>query len=152
MIFSTLSQSSRYAALHPLFPRAFEYIRNTDLHALAPGHYPIAGDDLFAIVEHVPGRARAEAQLECHRRYIDIQLVLEGVDEMGWKPLADCREPVSDHSAEKDIRFFRDAPATWITTPPDHFCIFFPEDTHAPLVGSGHIRKVIFKIAVGGGK
>ena len=152
MIFSTLSQSSRYAALHPLFPRAFEYIRNTDLHALAPGHYPIVGDDLFAIVEHVPGRTRAEAQLECHRRYIDIQLVLEGVDEMGWKPLADCREPVSDHSAEKDIRFFRDAPATWIATPPGAFCIFFPEDAHAPLVGSGHIRKVIFKIAVGGGK
>ncbi|HSM98755.1 MAG TPA: YhcH/YjgK/YiaL family protein [Gallionella sp.] len=152
MIFSTLSQSSRYAALHPLFPRAFDYIRNTDLRALAPGHYPIAGDDLFAIVEHVPGRTRAEAQLECHRRYIDIQLVLEGVDEMGWKPLADCREPVSDHSAEKDIRFFRDAPATWIATPPDAFCIFFPEDAHAPLVGSGHIRKVIFKVAAGGGK
>jgi YhcH/YjgK/YiaL family protein len=152
MIFSTLSQSSRYAALHPLFPRAFEYIRNTDLHALAPGHYPIVGDHMFAIVEHVPGRTRAEAQLECHRRYIDIQLVLEGVDEMGWKPLADCREPVSDHSAEKDIQFFLDAPASWITVPPDAFCIFFPEDAHAPLVGSGHIRKVIFKIAVGGGK
>src|SRR4030067_694981 len=88
MILSTLSQSSRYATLHPLFPRAFEYIRNTDLLVLAPGRYPIAGDDLFVIVEHVPGRTRAEAKLECHRRYIDIQLVLEGVDEMGWKALA----------------------------------------------------------------
>ena len=148
MIFSTLSQSDRYAALHPLFPRAFEYIRNTDLRALAPGRYPIVGDDLFAIVEHVPGRTRAAAQLECHRRYIDIQLVLEGVDEMGWKPLAACREPVSDYSAERDIQFFKDSPATWIATPPDHFCIFFPEDAHAPLVASVEIHKVIFKIAV----
>ncbi len=148
MIFSILSQSDRYAALHPLFPRAFEYIRNTDLLSLAPGIYPIAGDDLFAIVEHVPGRARAEAKLECHRRYIDIQLVLEGVDEMGWKPLADCREPVGDYSAEKDIRFFHDAPASWIAVPPGAFCIFFPEDAHAPLVATGSIRKVIFKIAV----
>lgn len=148
MIFSSLSQADRYAALHPLFPRAFEYIRDTNLMLLAPGRYPIVGDDLFAIVEHVPGRAREAAKLECHRKYIDIQLVLEGMDEMGWMPLADCREPVSDHSPERDIRFFHDAPASWIATPPGAFCIFFPEDAHAPLVSSGDIRKVIFKIAV----
>ncbi len=148
MIFSSLSQSSRYAALHPLFPRAFEYIRNTDLHALAPGHHPIFGEDLFVIVEHVPGRMRTEAKLEAHRRYIDIQLVLEGVDEMGWKPLVECNKPVSDYSAERDILFFNDAPASWIATPPDTFCMFFPEDAHAPLVSTGIIRKAVFKIAV----
>jgi YhcH/YjgK/YiaL family protein len=152
MIFSTLTNAGRYAAQHPLFPRAFEYIRKTDLLALAPGHYPIVADDLFAIVEHVPGRTRAEAKLECHRKYIDIQLVLEGVDEMGWKPLSDCREPVDNYSAERDIQFFRDAPASWIATPPDVFCIFFPEDAHAPLVSTGSIRKVVFKIALSGGK
>lgn len=148
MILSSLSQSDRYTALHPLFPRVFAYIRNTDLHALAPGHYPIVGDDLFAIVEHELGRSREDAKLECHRKYIDIQLVLEGVDEMGWKPLADCCEPVSDYSTEKDIQFFRDAPVSWIATPPGAFCIFFPDDTHAPLVGTGRIRKVVFKIAL----
>ena len=148
MILSTLSQSNRYAALHPLFPRAFEFMRNTDLLALAPGRYPIIDKQLFVIVENVPGRTRAEAKLECHRKYIDIQLVLEGTDEMGWKALADCREPVSDYSAEKDIQFFHDAPATWIATPPGAFCIFFPDDAHAPLVSSGNIRKAIFKIAV----
>ncbi len=147
MIFSTLSQTSCYAALHPLFPRAFDYIRNTNLNALAPGCYPIAGDDLFAIVEHVSGRSREAAKLECHRRYIDIQLVLEGVDEMGWKSLADCHHPVSEFNLNKDIQFYLDAPAAWIATPPDHFCIFFPEDAHAPLVSDGPIRKVIFKIA-----
>jgi len=148
MILSALSQSDRYATLHPLFPRAFEYIRDTDLLALAPGRYPVVGEQLFVIAESVPGRTRAEAQLECHRKYIDIQLVLEGVDEMGWKALADCVEPVSDYSAEKDIRFFRDAPASWIATPPGAFCIFFPEDAHAPLVSTGQIRKVIFKVAL----
>jgi biofilm protein TabA len=148
MIFSALSQSERYAALHPLFPHVFDYIRNTDLFALAPGRYPIVGDDLFAIVEQVPGRRREMAKLEAHRRYIDIQLVLDGVDEMGWKPLAECLNPVSEHSLEKDIRFFLDAPASWVATPADHFCVFFPEDAHAPLVASGNIRKVIFKISV----
>jgi biofilm protein TabA len=149
MIFSTLANSSRYAALHPLFPRAFDYIRDTELDMLAPGRHDIIGDELFVIIEHMPGRTRAEAQLEVHRRYIDIQLVLQGVDEMGWKPLADCREPAGDYSAEKDIRFFRDPPDNWIATPPGAFCLFFPEDAHAPLVSAGGIRKAVFKIAVG---
>lgn len=150
MILDRLINAQRYAALHPLFPRAFDYIRANDLSVLAPGRYDIAGDELFAIVERAPGRTRERAQLECHRKYIDIQLVLQGTDEMGWKPLADCRDPVSDYSAERDIMFFSDAPAAWIAVPPGHFCIFFPEDAHAPLVGAGEIRKVVFKVAASG--
>lgn len=148
MILSAHSQASRYAALHSLFPRALDYIRNTDLNALAPGVHQIIDKKLFVIVEVASGRTRAEAKLEAHRRYIDIQLVLEGVDEMGWKPLSDCHQPIDEHNAERDIRFFADAPAAWITVPPEHFCIFFPEDAHAPLVSEGAIRKVIFKVAV----
>ena len=148
MILSTHTNSDRYATLHPLLPRAFEFMHNTNLRALTPGIHPIVGDDLFAIVEHASGRTRAEAQLECHRKYIDIQLVLEGVDEMGWLPLSECHKPVADYSAERDIQFFHDTPASWIATPPNAFCIFFPEDAHAPLVSRGSIHKVIFKIAV----
>ena len=148
MIFSSLSQANQHAALHPLFPHAFEFMRSTDLLALAPGVHNIIREQLFVIVENVPGRSREQAQLECHRKYIDIQLVLEGVDEMGWKPLANCHEPVAAYSAEKDIQFFYDTPASWIATPPNSFCIFFPEDAHAPLVSDGNIHKVIFKVAV----
>ena len=148
MILDTLANADRYAALHPLFPRAFKFLRSTDLHALVPGRYPIEGEHLFAIVEAVAGRSRIAAKLECHRRYIDIQLVLDGTDEMGWKPVRDCAEPVADYSAEKDIRFFHDAPTSWIATPANAFCIFFPEDAHAPLVSAGSIRKVVLKIAV----
>jgi YhcH/YjgK/YiaL family protein len=148
MIFDTLANADRYATLHLRFARAFEFLRTTDLNALGPGRYPIEGEDLFAIVETAPGRRRDKAKLECHRKYIDIQYVLDGMDEMGWRPLLDCREPVSDFNATKDIQFFRDVPASWIATPPGVFCIFFPQDAHAPLISDGQIRKVILKIAV----
>ena len=148
MILDTLARSDRYSSLHPLFARAFEFLRSTDLLALAPGMHTIQGEQLFAIVEDCAGRTRAEAKLECHRRYIDIQLVLEGVDEMGWKPLAECADPATDYDDARDIRFFNDAPASWIATPPGSFCLFFPDDAHAPLVGAGMIRKVVVKIAV----
>ena len=148
MILSTLANANRYAALHPLFPLVFEYIRNTDLNALAPGIHPIIDKQLFVIVEIANGRTRAEAKLECHRKYIDIQLVLEGVDEMGWKPMTDCHQPLDEYNEVRDIRFFNDTADSWISTPANTFCIFFPDDAHAPLVSSGKIRKVIFKIAV----
>jgi len=83
MILDTLAHAERYRALHPLFERAFDFLRDTDLMALAPGKHDVQGEQIFAIVEACEGRTRAEAKLECHRRYIDIQLVLAGVDEMG---------------------------------------------------------------------
>ncbi len=148
MILDTITNTERYAALHPLFPQVFAFMRNTDLLALASGRHSIIGDDVFAIVERVSGRSREMAQLECHRKYIDIQLVLDGKDEMGWKPLADCHEPVSDYSESADIQFFHDAPAFWVATPAGAFCIFFPEDTHAPLVATQPIHKIVFKVAL----
>ncbi len=148
MILARLAEADRYLPLHPLFARAFDFLRNTDLATLVPGKHGIQGEQLFAIVEACAGRTRAEAKLECHRRYIDIQLVLEGVDEMGWKPVAECVDPATDYDAVRDIRFFNDAPASWIATPPGAFCLFFPDDAHAPLVGTGSIRKVVVKIAV----
>jgi biofilm protein TabA len=148
MILDTLSNIDRYANLHPLFPQAIEFIRSSDLNALAVGIHPIIDEQLFVIVEEAQGRSRVEAQLECHRKYIDIQLVLEGIDEMGWKPLRDCHQPVSDYSAERDIQFFSDAADAWISTAANSYCIFFPEDAHAPLVSTGKIRKLIFKVAV----
>jgi len=148
MILDTLSQTDRYFKLHPLFARAFAFLRSPDLDMLAPGRHAIQGEQLFAIVEACPGRTRVEAKLECHRRYIDIQLVLEGVDEMGWKPVAACVDPATDYDAARDIRFFNDAPTSWLATPPGAFCLFFPDDAHAPLVSTGFIRKVVVKIAV----
>ena len=148
MILDTLARADRYQALHPLFTQAFDFLRNTDLDALEPGRHAIDGERLFAIVEAGAGRARAEAKLECHRRYIDIQLVLDGVDEMGWRPTADCVQPATDYDVTRDIRFFNDAPASWIATPAGSFCLFFPDDAHAPLVSAGVIRKVVVKIVV----
>jgi biofilm protein TabA len=147
MIFSTLANANRYDALHPLFARAFAYLRDTNLLALAIGTHQIIADTLFVIVEVADGRTRADAYLEAHHQYIDIQLVLDGVDEMGWKPVGDCHQPLDNYSAARDIQFFGDAPSAWITVPTQHFCIFFPEDAHAPLVGKGQIHKVIVKVA-----
>ena len=148
MIHDTLNNADRYATLHPLFPRAIEFLRSKDLPTLEPGIHVIIDKQMFAIIEQVSARVREAAKLECHQKYIDIQLVLEGRDEMGWKSLSDCQQPLNEFNREKDIQFFTDRIDTWIATHANEFCIFFPQDAHAPLVGTGKIRKVVMKIAV----
>ncbi len=148
MILAPRTQLARYAALHPLFQQVIDFLSQTDVSALAAGVHPIVGEDLFVIVEKTQGRARSAAKLECHRRYIDIQLVLAGSDEMGWRAVADCCQPIDTFDTARDIQFFNDLPNAWITTLPDTFCLFFPDDAHAPLVSEGEIHKLIFKIAV----
>lgn len=67
---------------------------------------------------------------------------------MGWRPLAQCEKPTGEFDIARDIRFYDDAPSSWVATPAGSFCIFFPDDAHAPLVSEGMIRKVVMKIAV----
>jgi biofilm protein TabA len=148
MIADTLAQSTRYLALHPAFARAFEFLAQTDLLSLTPGRHAIDGDRVYVSIDHKPGRGREGARIEAHRRYIDIQLTIEGSEEIGWMPLAGCRLPAGPYDADKDITFFSDRPDTWIQAPAGHFAIFFPEDAHAPLAGHGLLKKAIVKIAL----
>jgi biofilm protein TabA len=147
VILDTLVQSGRYAGLHPLFPRAFDFLKTTPLASLAPARHEIDDDRLFVLIDRQDGRGHAGARLEAHRRYIDIQLTLEGSEEIGWLPLAACR-PRGGFDTEKDIVFFDEAPRVWLPVPPETFAIFFPEDAHAPLAGLGPLLKAIVKVAV----
>jgi biofilm protein TabA len=147
MILDVLTQADRYAALHPAFTRAFEFLRSADLARLVPGGHEIDGDRLFVLIDHQDGRGHAGARLEAHRRYIDIQLTIEGAEEIGWSPLASC-EHATVFDASKDIIFFDDRPRVWLPVPARKFAIFFPEDAHAPLAGHGALRKAIVKVAV----
>ena len=148
MIIDQLEHANRYCDMHPAFSQAFAFLKRADLADLAPGRYEIDGDRLFCSISQGPGRPRAEANLEAHRKYIDIQYVIAGAEEMGWKPTADCRISHVPYDAEKDIEFFKDIPDSWNPVPAGSFVIFFPEDAHAPLVGIGQIHKAVLKIAV----
>lgn len=148
MICDVLENADRYVSLHEGFAKAFAFLRRSDLRELTAGRYDIDGERVFAIVAKSPGRGRAEARLEVHEKYIDIQMVLAGADEMGWKAASRCRQPSGPYDPEADIRFFDDPPAAWFPVEPGMFAIFFPEDGHLPLVSSGEIHKVIVKVAV----
>lgn len=148
MVLDALSESDRYVSLHPRFARAFQFLARPDLSSLPTGRHVIDGDLLYVSIDLKEGRHRAGAQLEAHRKYIDIQFTVDGDEEIGWMPVDVCTEPAGAFDIAKDILFYDDRPTTWLSVPPGRFAIFFPADAHAPLGGRGMLKKAIAKIAV----
>lgn len=148
MILDQLKLASRYAAIHPGFDAAFHYLQHQDLLKVEPGKYKLDGDRLMAIVDKQTGRKKEGAKFENHRKYIDIQLTLAGDEVIGWKPTSSLTQVDMAYDDMKEVALWKDRPETWLNVPPGHFCIFFPDDAHAPLAGEGELRKVVVKVAV----
>ena len=148
MILDSLSDYHRYVGIHPAFPQAFHFLVYTDLASMSTGRHPLDGDRMYVSIDHRDGRGRDGARLEAHRKYLDIQLTIDGAEEIGWAPLASCRHPTGAFDDAKDIGFFENRPDTWLSVPPGRFAIFFPTDAHAPLAGRGLLKKAIVKVAV----
>lgn len=157
MVLDTLAHWPRYASLHPAFTHAFQFLTGPTLTRLAPAQagleehsqrHVVDGDRLYVSIDCVQGRGRERSRLEAHRRYIDIQLTIKGLEEIGWKPLADCARPDGQFNEAKDVGFFSDRPESWLSLPAGHFAIFFPNDAHAPLAGGSMLIKAIMKIAL----
>jgi len=150
MIIESIHNSKKYDCLHPLFAKAFEFIRGNDLQNMVPGDYIIEEAVLKAIIYDGPGKTK-EASLEkfeCHNRFIDIQYIINGTESMGWKPRHSCILPKGEYNEEKDVLFYNDQPDMFFTLHPGQFAIFFPEDVHAPLIGEGEVKKLIIKVKV----
>ncbi len=151
MILDILDNAHQYLSLNKGFAKAFEFLMRPDLKELPVDKYEIDCDRVYAMVAKDPGREKQDAQLETHEKYIDIQLILEGTDTMGWRPKASCKQPSGMYDPKTDLQFFADEPDTWLATKSGAFAIFFPEDAHMPLISSGQLHKVVVKIAVSEG-
>ena len=145
MIIDRLGNWRLYANVNPLFQKAFEFLETADLTGLDCGRYEIAGDDVYASIQEPEGKPEAAAKVEVHRKYIDIQYIVSGNEKMGWIPLVGMGHD-EGFNEEKDYGLFTDKPQSWFDVRPGCFAIFFPEDGHAPNVGTGIHRKVVVKV------
>jgi len=145
MILARLEQADRYLALHSDFGAAIGFLRGQPLNDLPLGRIEI-GVAMYATVSRSTTRQRSEARLEAHRKYIDVQYLISGVEEMGWKARSRCQPPQVQYDAEKDIEFFADVPDNYVSLLPGEFVVFFPDDAHAPLIGTDVVNKVVIKV------
>ncbi len=149
MIIDTLTNASKYFSVHPLFEKAFAYIRQTDLPNAPDGKLDV-GEGVKAIYSNSPGKTKeaSVSKFECHNKNIDIQVCINGVETIGWKPRENCVTPNGVYNEEKDVLFFGDKPDMFFQLTNGQFVIFFPEDVHAPMIGEGDIKKLVMKIKI----
>lgn len=148
MIIDSLEEAARYGSLHPLFPRAFDALKGPDLASLAPGRHPLDAEGLYLVIARAEGAGTDGAVLEAHRRYIDIQMVIEGTDLIGWRPLSACTDVRSPYDEAKDVILYGERPLVWNPVGGTRFAVYFPGDAHAPMGGTGRLLRAIIKIGI----
>lgn len=146
MIVSNLQNSERIESLHPLFKQLFDYVKTHDLLHTECGRIELAGDDLFINNVNPTCVSASDQVLEVHRDYIDVHILLEGKERIGWKALEDVTDLKQAYQKEGDCALYSDTPTLFVDLLPGQFLIVFPEDPHAPVIGEGKIRKLIGKV------
>ncbi|MBC8207206.1 MAG: YhcH/YjgK/YiaL family protein [Kiritimatiellales bacterium] len=139
---------------HTLYPygdlwaKAFDFLR-TATPELEDGKVVLDGDDLFAGINCYETKARADAKLETHQHYVDIQVLLSGTEclEIFRKDGLSVSEP---YDPNKDAEFY-EVPETApvrVTLKPGQFIVFFPEDAHMPSLNAGDRSKPVQKVVI----
>jgi beta-galactosidase beta subunit len=173
MILDTIDNAHLYIGLNAGFAKAFEILKDKTLAKKEDGKYPVDGEKIYNTIQryttkpvfsrrrngdamlspHSCGGGHCEAvgrsNLEAHRKYIDIQFLLSGVELLGYAPLKGLPF-AEEYNHQKDIAFFHTPDEiTKVKLEPGLFGILFPDDAHLPacqLVGPTEVRKVVIKV------
>lgn len=160
MILDTIDNARLYAGLNPCFPKAFEILKDQTMLKRQDGKYPVDGEKTFYTIQRYTTRPINDGKFEAHRKYIDIQFLLSGIELLGYAPLKGLTV-AKEYNPEKDIAFFHPPKDfTKVMLEPGLFCILFPNDAHLPALGEvsplggpgchlalpSDVRKVVVKI------
>lgn len=147
MVLAHMDDAARYEALHSRFRQLFEYVRSHNLGQCPPGRITLDGDDLYINIAHADLKHAEEQKLEVHRRYIDVHFPLSGEEVCGLSRLADLTvESDAPFDAEGDFALYSAPADNYFTVRPGQFYVVWPEDAHAPIIGSGKLVKAIAKV------
>ena len=150
MILGSLKNTETAEKVHDLFKNAFDYIKTVDLTTIPSDgtRIELERNKLYLFINEYLGKTHQDVKGVAHRKYIDIQVLIKGTESMGWIELSECRKLLKPYDSEKDVVFYNDAPSSYIQVSPGEFAIFFPEDVHAPGIGTENIKKLVVKVLV----
>ena len=115
--------------------------------------YPLLGDNLFAIVMSYETCTPETAEIEAHRKYLDIQAVISGEEGIGWSQAEDL-EIDTPYNAAKDAALYKHPKQGLLKVDlfPGDFMALFPHDAHMPSLMTRQIptvtKKVVVKVAM----
>jgi YhcH/YjgK/YiaL family protein len=138
-------------AYHPALQKAIQYLLETDLDSIEVGTHPIQGDDMYAMVQAPATVIRAERKSEHHAKYIDVQYLIGGGEELQVVARqSNSNVSVENELESKDYELYDEvAGENEIYLTPGMFVIYFPNDLHRPICGREggvELKKVVIKI------
>lgn len=133
-----------------LSEEAYNFIMRIQEEELSDGHYEL-GNGVYANVETYMSKPRSERQFENHRKYIDVQIVVDGEELMELFPV-NAFSKKSFYDMERDTSFFNnDETGEKFQLTKGDFLIIFPGQAHMPCVQvnkSSLVKKAVVKIPI----
>jgi YhcH/YjgK/YiaL family protein len=150
MITGTLSELQRYRTIHPNLAIAIDQVLQLDLTNLQPGTNKIKNDDIFYMVNEYSTKPAGECPPERHRKYTDIQIMINGTEKFGYQPFT-RQHPSIPFLPDNDVAFYTipAAEMDYITLSPGKFILFFTTDIHQPEVMAAQpamVKKLVVKV------
>ena len=152
MIIDLVKNLPRYGNVIPHSRPILDFLVKCDLAALSPGKYDIVGEYTFILVQEYTTKNDSEKKWESHRKYMDIQIVVSGLESMCYAP-ADALTIMEPYNEQNDVEFYIDdsRPHSRLTVSRNQFCLFYPEESHKPglhVTEESRIKKAVIKVAV----
>jgi len=89
-----------------------------------------------------------EGTAEAHRKYIDVMLMKEGNELIGYKPVAKLKNIIREYDAQADALLAKEE-MTLLPFREGDIAVWFPQDAHMPGVSDNNartVKRVIVKV------
>ncbi len=147
MIIDRINNARLYYSVHKKFKHAFDYLEQIDINTIPAGRYEIDGGNLYALVQEYNTKLKEQGKWEAHRRYIDLQYVVQGAEGIGYANINHLKQ--GEYDSSKDFLPLH-GEGDLITVRSGSFVLLMPEDAHMPgmAVGaSAPVKKIVIKIS-----
>ena len=139
----------QYHANKAVWDKVFLFIKEQNLDTLSVGKHPIDGENAYASITESPSKDLEKTSWESHRKYIDLQYVIKGKEQIGVAAVSSATVTKPYNEAKDGAAYT--AEGTYYTAEPGTFYLFFPQDAHRPTIkvpGYDIVKKLVIKIKV----
>lgn len=146
MIVCPYKDLGRYAPVIPGLEEAMKAIEA--MTGWNPGTIPLSDGNRILVQEGVT-KAKEEKLCEAHRKYLDVQYIVEGEETVGWAPL-ETLTLEGEFNTEKDIGRYA-GPVDCMRIGAGYCYVVFPEDAHMPGIHLDQphaFKKMVMKLKV----
>jgi biofilm protein TabA len=151
MIVDRIENVKLYSKLSKNLATALKILQSKKLRKQAVGRYEVKGTKLYYMVQNYVTKPTDGGEFEAHKKYIDVQCVLDGEESIPYANISDLKVS-KRYKPKADVAFYRlSKDYTSVNLSKGMFCVLFPEDAHLPcriLKKKSNVHKIVIKVPV----